>query len=129
MRSQAQSLLFDASLLSLRREDHDLALDEVIVDEVEELEGVDVWVHEDRLDLGDPFIHLAGILVCESVLLVCPVSCDTFLCDLMHALASDLYLYPDTGVTHESTVESLVSVALRCVDPVSDAVVLVFIYA
>ena len=119
----------DASLVTLRCEDEDICLDKVVMDHVKKIEGSDVWINEDILHLVDPLVHFACSGLHESVLLVCPVSCDTFLCNLVHSARADLNLHPDTCVAHESTVESLISIVLRVVDPVTDTVCLISVDA
>ena len=119
--------LFNAFLLTFRREDHDVSGNQVIVDHVEQVESSHVRAHKDVLHLCDPLVHLALAFRYDAFLLVCPVGCDTFLSDLIHPFAADLDLYPDSGVAHQSTVQSLVSVVLRMVHPVADTVFLVCI--
>jgi len=112
---------FDALLLSFRGEDEYVCLDKVVVDQVEKVECVDIRIDKDFLDLRDPFVHLA-LVAGEAVLLVCPVSGDTFLCDFVHPARTDLHLYPYTCLAHQCAVQGLVAVVLRIVHPVADAV-------
>ena len=55
------------------------------MDEVEQVEGIEVRIHEDFLYLGNPFVHFALAFSSKAVFLICPVSGDTFLCDVIHS--------------------------------------------
>ena len=121
------SALFNASLLTLRCEDHDISSDKVIMDHVKKVKSGYIRAHQDILHLRDPLVHLALAFAHDAFFLVCPVGRDTFLSDLVHPFAAYLYLYPDSSVAHQRTVQSLISVVLRMVDPVAHAVFLIWI--
>ena len=57
-----------------------------------------------------------------ALVLVFPVCGDTFLCHLVHLLASYLYLYPFAVCAHECGVECLVAVGPWLVHPVAQTV-------
>ena len=97
------------------------------MDHVKQVKSRYIWIDKDILDLVDPFIHLALAVAHYATFLVCPMRSDTFFCDFVHPAAADLYLDPDTGVAHEGTVQSLVTIVLRMIYPVANAVVLIMI--
>ena len=74
----------DAFLVTLWSEYEDISLDEVVMDHIKKIEGVDVRIHENVLDLVDPLVHLACSCVSKAVLLICPVCCNTFFRNLIH---------------------------------------------
>ena len=55
------------------------------MDKVEKVEGIDIRIYKDLLYLCDPFVHLALAVIRKAVLLVCPVSSDTFFGYLVHS--------------------------------------------
>ena len=95
------------------------------MDHVEKFQSGYIRIYKDILYLGDPFVHLALILFSETVLLVCPMSCDTFFCNFIHSGRADLDFNPESGIAHQCAVKSLISVVLRIVHPVADTVSLV----
>ena len=109
----------DGFLFSLRSEDENSGGGQVFVDDIEQFKGIDIWTYQDFLDLGKPFVHFAVIFADIAVLLVRPVGCNTFLCNVIHSPCPDLNLDPDTGIAHQCAVESFISIALRVLDPIA----------
>ena len=105
-------------LLSLRREDGDLAAGQVVMDYVKELESVHVRADQNLFHLGQPLVHLAVILAQIAFLLICPMGGDSLLGYIIHPLGTDLYLDPYSLVAHQGAVESLIAVALRVFYPI-----------
>ena len=75
-----------------------------------------VIVFEGRTDIGKPFVDTAFSLLDT---LVAPVGSESVLCNIVHALGSDLYLYPFVFRTQHSGMQTFITVALRHAEPVA----------
>ena len=126
---QCSRSLLDGFLLSLRSKDDNFLAGQVFMDEVEQLQGIHVWADEYFFHLLQPLVHLAVVLADVALLLVSPVRGNAFLGNIVHSLRTYLHLYPDARIAHQSTVKSLIPVALRMLHPVSDTIRLVTIYS
>ena len=58
-----------------------------------------------------------------------PMRSKTLFCNFVHTVATNLYLNPLTLFRHQSDVESLISICLRMVEPVAQAVWMALIYS
>ena len=126
---QGSSSLLDGFLLSFRSKDHYVCLNQVIMNQIQQFKGIDVWVYKDILDLGYPFVHLAFILLGKSILFIGPVGSYAFFSNIVHPLGADLHLYPYACVAHKCTVESFIAIVLWIFYPVPDTVSLVLVNA
>ena len=113
---------------SLRGKYEDFRSVEVQLDGIEEVHGVWLWIVQNFLDGAQPVVQFILVLGIFATFLVFPVSGKAFFCHLVHAVASDLYLYPSTQFTHQGNVESLVAVCLRVVEPVAETVRMTLVY-
>ena len=75
-----------------------------------------VIVFEGCTDVGKPFVDTAFSLLDA---LVAPVGSQSVLCNIVHALGSDLYLYPFVFRTQHSGMQTFITVALRHAEPVA----------
>ena len=67
-------------------------------------------------DIGKPFVDTAFSLLDA---LVAPVGSESVLCNIVHALGSDLYLYPFVFRTQYGGMQTFITVALRHAEPVA----------
>ena len=101
-----------APRLALGGEDENVGGGELLVEVVEELDGVGVGVLDYLADFLEPVVHLevGGLLVRLSVFLVEPVGRHAPLCDGVHPLGTDLDLHPGASGRHHGEVQGLVAV-------------------
>ena len=118
---QHRGAFLDDALLTLRGEHVDLRAREVVVDDVQQLQGVHVRINQDFLDALQPEVHLAVVLAHIPVLLIGPVGGDALFGDVVHAPGADLDFHPDAGRAQEGAVQSLVAVGLGVLHPVAQA--------
>ena len=63
--------------------------------------------------------EVAFAAVSKTVFLIGPMSSNTFLCNLIHAVRPDLDFNPYAAVAHQRAVQSLISVCFWHTDPIS----------
>ena len=103
--------------LTLRREDEYLLRKQIEFEVTEELHRIFLRVRQYILDLLNPLVQLAVVRLAG---LVFPVRGITMLGYLVHAVGTDLHLYPLAVLTHDSHVQRLIAVRFGRGDPVAD---------
>ena len=101
--------------LALWREDENLACEEIKLDGIEKVHRIGLWVIKNFLDSAEPVVQLSLVLMRLVALLVFPVGGETLFGNLVHAVASDLHLYPSSLLRHERHVQGLIAVGFRMV--------------
>ena len=117
--------------LTLGREDKYLAGEEIQFDGIQEVHRVGLWVVQDLLDGTEPLVQLSLIL-CDTIflspLLVFPVGSKSLFRYLVHTVRTDLHLNPETLFRHQRHVQGLIAIGLGIVQPVANAVGVIFVY-
>ena len=110
--------------LTLRCEDEDLRSEEVEFDRVEEIHGIGLWVVKNLLDGAQPFVQFRLVLrkLFLHTVLVFPMGGKPLLGNLIHAVRTDLHLYPSSLFRHQGDMQCLVAVSLWMTQPVTQTV-------
>ena len=88
--------------LSSWRKHKNLRSKEIHLDCIQKVDSIRVGVRQHLLNSFEPFFQL--IILLHSRCFILPVSCKTFLCDIIHAAASDLNFNPTTIRPHHRQV-------------------------
>ena len=74
-----------------------------------------------------PFFQLAFIFT-STAFLILPMSSKSLFCNIVHSPATDLYFNPLSPITHQSHMQSLISISFRMIHPITQSVRMRFIY-
>ena len=102
---------------TLRCENEDFGSEEVELDGVEEVHGIGLWIVEDFLDGGEPVAQFSLVLSYLFSLLVFPMGGKSLFGHFVHALRTDLNLYPPAFARHQCDMERLIAVGFGVVEP------------
>ena len=107
---------------SLGFEDKYLLSKEIELDSIEEIHSIWLWIIKNFLDSAEPVIEFSLIIGFAIALLIFPMGGKSLLCNLIHAVGTNLHLYPSALITHKSHMESLIAISLRMTEPVTQTV-------
>ena len=110
--------------LSLRCKHEDLRGKEVQLDGVEEVHRVGLRIVENLLDGSQPLVQLIFILRVFAIytVFIFPVGGKALFRNLVHAVGTDLYLYPTALFGHQRHMECLIAIGLWLREPVAQPV-------
>ena len=115
---QGRGALGQTALFSARSKDIYICGNEVVMDDIQQFQGIHVRVHQDFLDAVQPGIHLVVSFAHDAVFLVRPVGGDAFFGNVVHAAGPDLNFHPHTGSAQKCAVKGLVTIGFGMLHPV-----------
>ena len=95
---QGGGAFLDGALVAFGREHVNVLGGKVIVDDVQEFQGVYIRIGQDILDAAEPGVHLIVAVSEVAVLLVHPVGGNAFFRNVVHSPGADLHFHPDSGI-------------------------------